>query len=372
VGLEDRSDNDVDQLPVNVVLLLQDLDLGGTQRYALSLLRHLDRSRFSPQLWVLRGGTGPAFQTRACNARIVQLSNARRVGPFAVLRLASRLVRHRPDILYTLTVVPNIWGRMLGGAAGVPVVVSGYRSLLPRQKERWLWPLSRRIICNARILERIMVRRFRVDPTRIAVIPNAVDTGLFFPREEEKTAFPSFLYAGRMVREKDPLSLLRAFHIVSGRHPDARLTMIGDGPLRPKVQKAVRSLSLQSRVACLPGTGEILPRLRKAWIFTLPSRSEASPHVVMEAMAAGLPVVATRVGGVPELIEDGRTGLLLRPGRPTELASAMEELLIDGRKRREMGFNARREMLSRPTPEEMVRKTEAVFMEALDEVFRSS
>ncbi len=355
-----------------MVLLLQDLEFGGTQRYGLSLLKCLDRTRFSPEMWVLRGGTETAFRAGEGGSEIVWMSGARRVGPRSLARLAFRLVRQRPDILYTLTVVPNIWGRILGRAAGVPVIVSGYRSLLPRQKERWLWPLSRRIICNARVLKGIMVRRCRVDPNRVVVIPNAVDTGLFFPREDEKTAFPSFLYVGRLVGEKDPLTLLRAFHIVASRHPDARLTMIGDGPMRPKVEKAVRSLSLQSRVACLPGTGEILPRLRKAWIFTLPSRSEASPHVVMEAMAAGLPVVATRVGGVPELIENGRTGLLVRPGRPAELATAMEKLLIDGRKRREMGFNARREMLSRPTPEETVRKTEAVFMEALDEVFRSS
>ncbi len=369
---ENGADKRVDRLPVKLVLLLQDLEFGGTQRYGFSLLRHLDRSRFSPRLWVLRGGGEPVPRDHLCGFPVVRMSHARRVGPRAVLRVASHLVRCRPDILYTLTVVPNIWGRILGRAAGVPVIVSGYRSLLPRQKERWLWPLSRRIICNARVLEGIMVRRFRVDPNRVVVIPNAVDTARFSPGQEERTPFPSVLYVGRLVDEKDPLTLLRAFRIVSGRHPDARLTLVGNGRLRPKVEKAIRSFSLQSRVACLRGTGDILPHLRKAWIFALPSRREASPHVVMEAMAAGLPVVATRVGGVPELVEDGRTGFLVRPGRPAELASAMEEILIDGRKRREMGFNARREMLSRPTPEEMVRKTEAVFMEALDEVFRSS
>ena len=353
--------------PHKLVILLQDLEFGGTQRYALNLLRYLDRNLFSPELWVLRRGADMASSAIDAGIKVVWLSRLPWVTPLALINLLVRLIVCRPRILYTLTVVPNIWGRLFGRAAGVPAIVSGYRGLFPRQHERWLWPLSRRIICNAEALKDIMCRRLAVDSDRISVIPNGVDTEFFSPKERREANVPTVVFIGRFVEEKAPLDLLKAFEEMIKKLPAARLEMVGKGPLYNKLKEYVRSKSLESRVRLIPATGEIMPFLNRAWIFAIASVKEASPNVIIEAMSVGLPVVATRVGGIPELVIDGETGILVEPGKPRDIGSALLGLLTDRPRRQAMGLRARQRVLDMYTLGNMVRHTEKMLIEAMDD-----
>lgn len=350
--------------PITIAVLLQDLEFGGTQQYAIRLLRHLDRAKFLPELWVLRGGDDMAALAAEAGVNVVRFSSARSVTPLALARLARRLFRSRPHVLYTLTVVPNIWGRLLGALAGVPAIVSGYRSLFPKQWERLLWRLSDRIICNAEALKEIMIRHFAVAPERIAVIPNAVDTDRFRPEPASKAPQPTVVFVGRLVAEKDPMNLLEAFRLAAARLPQAQFEIIGGGPFQSQMAARIQTQSLESRIQLLPATADIRPALRKAWLFTIASSSEASPNVVIEAMAAALPVVATRVGGIPELVEDGITGLLVEPGNPARLAEAIVALLTDEERRRSMGETGRERVLARHSIQTMISQTEQVLLEA--------
>jgi len=349
---------------IELILLLQDLEFGGTQRYAVQLLRHLDRQRFHPRLWVLRGGADMAPLVREAGVEPVWLSRSHRVLPGALFHLYRRLREAPPAILYTLTIVPNIWGRILGRLAGTPAVISGYRSLYPGQYDRWLWPLSRRIICNARALEEIMVRQHRVPARRIAVIPNAVDARAFFPCPALRAAEPTILFIGRLVKDKDPMTLLAGLKQVAARAPRARFFMVGRGPFAPKVAAYLKDHHLEARTTLIPGASDIRPYLHQAWVLVLPSIREASPHVIIEAMAAGLPVVATRVGGIPELVVEGPagTGLLVPPRDPQALAAALVRVLEDEVLRRDMGERARERAAAYHAPQEMVRRTEAVLL----------
>jgi glycosyltransferase involved in cell wall biosynthesis len=295
---------------------------------------------------------------------VVRFSNARSVTPLALARLARRLFRARPHILYTLTVVPNIWGRLFGALARVPAIVSGYRSLFPKQWERLLWRLSDKIICNAEAMKEIMVRQFAVAPEHIAVIPNAVDTDYFRPEPAAKAPQPTVVFVGRLVAEKDPMNLLEAFRLAAARFPQARFEIIDGGPFQPQMEARIRKCSLESKIQLLPAIADIRPALRKAWLFTITSSSEASPNVVIEAMAAALPVVATRVGGIPELVEDGITGLLVEPGNPARLAEAIVALLTDEARRRSMGETGRERVLARHSIQTMISQTEQVLLEA--------
>ena len=298
--------------PIKLAVLLQDLEFGGSQRYAIELLTRLDRGLFSPSLWVLRGGRDMDDQARAAKVPLVRLSNTSFVGPHSLAGLMSRLLSDAPEILYTLTVVPNIWGRILGRLTRTPVIVSGYRSLYPRQKEKYLWPLSDRIICNAEALKRIMIDRYSVDPDRIAVIPNGVDAAALYPEPDKKAEKPVVLFMGRLVEEKDPMCLVKAFALAAEKHPEAVFEIVGNGRLKKEVTAFIEKNSLESRIRLLAGTPDVRPLLKRAWVFTLASVSEASPNVILEAMAAGLPVAATRVGGIPELVSDGLTGFFDR------------------------------------------------------------
>jgi len=352
--------------PIRIAVVLQDLEFGGSQRYAIHLVGNLDRKLFSPELWVLRRGEDMLPLARNTGAPVVQISNDSWVSPRSLFLLARRLVQHRPQVLYTLTVVPNIWARALGRLMQVPVVISGYRSLLPNQHERWLWRLSDRIIVNAHALKDIMISRFMVGPNRIAVVPNGVDPDHFCPDLATEAAEPTVLSLGRFVEDKDPLNLVSAFCIAAGRVPEARFKVMGNGPLKDDAERLIRACSMESRISLLPGVSDVRPHLRRAAIFALASIREASPNVILEAMACGRPVVATRVGGIPELVLDGETGLLVDPGNPEAFAEALVDLLTDESKRRRMGRKARERILEEFTLEKMVRRTEQVILDAVD------
>ncbi len=195
----------VSQGPIRMAVLLQDLEFGGTQRYAIHLLKHLNREIFSPELWVFRGGTDMFPAAEEAGIEIKYLSHDTWVSPASLMALARRLLSDRPEILYTLTVVPNIWGRVFAKIARVPVVVSGYRNLMPKQHERCLWRLSDRIICNAEILKHVMIGKFFVDPRRITVIPNAVDTDFFKPDQNCPPKPPTVLFYGQTCARKRPI-----------------------------------------------------------------------------------------------------------------------------------------------------------------------
>lgn len=354
--------------PFRLVILLQDLEFGGTQRYAINLLKHLDRRLFSPELWILRGGIDMLPLARETGVRIAWLSGSKWISPWALIHLFLRLVWSRPQILYTLTVVPNIWGRLFGRIVGIPAIVSGWRNRVANQYESILWPLSNRIICNSRALKEFIIRKYSIDPKRIDVVPNGIDVGYFFPDHTQRKKEPTVLYAGRLVEQKDPLNLLEAFRLTLKRVPSARLKIVGDGHLKNAIEQFIRSHSLGSSVSLLAGISDIRPMLRQAWVFALPSAYEGSPNVIIEAMATGLPVVATRVDGVPELVEEGKTGILVKAGDPQRLADALISLLTNETLRRSMGFKARERVLAHHVMDNMIQKTEQVLLDTIQDI----
>ncbi len=304
-------------------------------------------------MWILRGGDDLTAAVRSAGVDIVRFSDRNKVGPLAVMRLAARLWRDRPGLLYTLTVIPNIWGRLFAGVMRIPLV-SGYRSFAPRQHERLLHRFSARIITNAAVLKARMTQRLRVEPDRVAVIANGVDGDYFSPDEAAKSVEPHVVCVARPVGEKDIPTLLEAFRLTRAQVPDARLDIIGNGR---------GSVADEPNVRYLPGTEDIRAHLRRAWVFALASRSEASPNVILEAMACALPVVATNVGGIPELVDDKKTGLLVPPRDPAALSAALTALLRDRALQKSIGKAGRQRVLSEFGVARMVRQTETVLRE---------
>ncbi len=352
--------------PIRLAVLLQDLEFGGTQRYAVHLLRHLNREVFAPELWLLRGGTDMLAMAQETGVNIVWLSMSRRVGPLSLFNLMWRILHSKPQILYTLTVVPNVWGRLLGRLGRVPVIVSGFRNVVREPLESWLWRLSTRIICNAEAGREFLMREFGANPERIAVVPNAVDTDYFSPNEELRAAQPTVLTIGRLVEQKNHINLLESFRLVLAEIPNARLIIMGNGHLRARLEKLIAFRSLGPNVQLLPASGEIREHLRRSWVFALSSNYEGSPNVVLEAMSCGLPIVSTSVGGVPELVRHRESGILVEPNNPSQLAEALVSVLKDEQTRRAMGIRSRETILKDKTVEKMAGATEKVLLEAVD------
>jgi glycosyltransferase involved in cell wall biosynthesis len=168
-----------------------------------------------------------------------------------------------------------------------------------------------------------------------------IHNGVELPRataEESRSGPCRLLTVGRLQAPKDPLTLVRALAELA-RPGEA--VIAGDGPDRPAVESEVRRLGLESVVRLAGERNDVEELLAAADLFVLSSRSEGLPLSILEAMAAGLPVVASSVGGVPELVVEGETGLLVPPGDPHALAAAIERLLDDSALRRRLGAAGR-------------------------------
>jgi glycosyltransferase involved in cell wall biosynthesis len=353
--------------PARVVLLLQDLCFGGTQRQALELAARLDRARFAPEFWLLSGGRDFAPHAAAAGIPLTWLSEAPKVTGASLAALYKRLGTDRPDLLVPLTAVPNIWGRVFGRLRGLRAVIATCRGggAIKRQHERFLKNLAAHHIVNAAPLGEALRRMGRPE-AKITCIANGVDTEHFAPPPEElRPVREVVLCPARYCEDKDHETLLKAFEHTIALRPRAELWLVGDGPLRTRVRTLAARSPVRGAIRTYPAAPDPRPFFQQASVVVLSSLREGLPNVILEAMSMGIPVAATAVGGIPDVVEPERTGLLCPPRNPRALGENIARLLADEDLRRTFGENARARVLERFSMESMVRRHEAVFEQVL-------
>lgn len=386
--------------PARVVLLLQDLLFGGTQRQALELARGLDPARFAVELWMLAPGADFAPKAEACGIPLVWLSQRPTVGPDALRGLWRRLGQTPPDILAPLTAVPNIWGRIFGRLKGVPMVLGTCRGggAIRRQHERLLRRLAHHHICNSPPLRDALVDGLGHPAGRVTVIANGVDTDHFAPPPEDiRPVRDVILCVARMSEDKDHETLLQAFEMAAREHERAELWLVGDGPLAAGVARLIARHPFKGRIRAYPGGADPRPFYQQAKVAVLSSRREGLPNVILEAMSMGVAVAATAVGAIPGVVsggvvsgevvtgragpgpgtepgapdvpgvpgmpatDDGPCGLLAPPADPAALARAMLTLLRDDALRERLGRTGRARAVADYSLGAMVAAHEALF-----------
>jgi glycosyltransferase involved in cell wall biosynthesis len=350
--------------PVPVVFLLEDLDFGGTQTQMLELAARLDRERFAPSLVMLRRGRMD-LRERALERGLacLALDESAAFRPARSLPALWRfLARRRPPLLHLATALPNIWGRIFGRTLRLPGIIANCRggNALRRQHEKLLWPLAAIHICNSPPLREQLRRCTRLPEERIVYIPNGVDTDFFRPPDEAPDE-AALICIARMVPDKNYPLLLQAFARVLRAAPEVVLHLVGEGGEKARIKALADAPELRGRVRLHPGSADVRPLLRQARIFTLASDHESTPNVLLEAMACGLPVAATRAGGVPELVLHERTGLLTAIGDSEGLAASILRLLRDPGMRQAFGRAGRDRALARYSLRAMVQAHERVY-----------
>ena len=318
--------------PRSVLLMTRSLGLGGSERQLTEIAKSLDRGAFQPHVACFHAEGFRAEELRAAGVPLVRLPVKSFFGP-SVLTGAAALGRylreHNIELVHTFDVPMNLFGVPAARLFRVPRVLSSqraHRALTPGFRHHLLRitdHLADAIVVNSEAVRRDLIEADRVPAQRIHLCYNGLDTSQFQP-PPGRPATPVVIGVICALRpEKGLETLLEAFAQTSG----AGLRIVGDGHSFPTLQTLALKLKLGDRCEFEPGTKHVAERLGSIHIFVLPSLSEAFSNSLMEAMACECCVVASRVGGNPELITDGETGLLFPARDSAALARSLQQLI---------------------------------------------
>jgi glycosyltransferase involved in cell wall biosynthesis len=288
--------------------------------------------------------------------------------------------RFRPDVVHTHLTKSDAVGLAAAVLAGAPARISTVHSADPRlERLPWRTAFAAILRCAHRVVAvspavREHLRRFvGLGEPRVTVIPNSVDVGRFDSsfvamRQEPPPERPRVVgIIGRLVPEKGHDDLLRAFSRIRARRGGVELEIVGEGPLRDRLERQAEELGLAAHVRFTGFVDDIAGVLRRIDVLAMPSRFEGLPLALLEGMAAALPIVAARVGGIPDAVTDGEHGLLVPAGDVPALAAAIGDLLDDRPKAILLGRTARtraeREFDRRVAHEKVVQLYQAVLSE---------
>jgi glycosyltransferase involved in cell wall biosynthesis len=334
----------------SILILITLAETGGAQTYVASLLPAL-APRFD--VVVAAHGDGPLVAAaRDAGVTFVPLRHVRRpLNPardlLGLFELVALIRRRRPDIVHVNSSKAGVLGRVAALLTRVPITVftvhgwafkayTGVASALYRLSDRLMAAATTVTVCVTETERAAGLAARTCRAGRTVVIANAVDV-----RAAERARGdgdpPRVVTVGRLAFPKDPLTLARALARVRAGGHRFRASFVGDGPEARDVAAEIRALALESEVELCGARPDVGAVLARSDVFVLASRSEGGPISILEAMAAGLPVVASDVGGVREQVADGLTGMLVPPGDPDALAAALERLLADPELRRRLG-----------------------------------
>ncbi len=368
--------------PVPVLLLIHSLGHGGSERQLAGLAQGIDRSEFSPHVASVLGGFR-ADEMRAAGIPVIQLNLRGTLAPnvLSVARGLRHYIRENGiRLLHAFDYGPSLFAIATARSCGI-VALSSQRyymdSVPPKYRVMALashW-LAHGVVVNSAALKTYLHKRLRYPNRRIETCPNGLDTAIFRDGPRERIDIVNDVVAGAglvigtvcvLRREKNLGQLIEAFAKIRVHHTGLKLLIVGSGPEEQNLKDKARNSGLQEKdCVFLPTTVNVPRVLRSIDIFVHPSLSEGMPNAVMEAMACGCAVVATRVGGGPELIEHGVHGLLVDPGNGDQLSAAIETLTQSPDTRRAMGQAGAARIRSEFSIEASCRTIERIYRQAL-------
>ncbi|GBE15300.1 putative teichuronic acid biosynthesis glycosyltransferase TuaC [bacterium BMS3Abin14] len=339
---------------IGVLHIISGLTVGGAERMLVWMARYHDRSRFRVGVVSLMSGGGFAHAIRCEDVPVFELGQRRgRLSVSGLRSLFSIAKEFDPEVLQGHMFHSNILARLMGvrliGLSGRELHVLNtihheHESIFRRLACSVTGPMAAAEIVFSLPSDNLVAPEFFWRPTR-EVFPYGVEINEELKRDRRVLRaaldIPDdavvWVSVGRLIPEKGFPVLIEAFGLMKTRGERPFLLIVGDGPERERISSAISRTGLSGSVSLLGIREDVEDIYRASDFFVLSSLSERSPLAVLEAMAAGLPVVATRVGNVPGMVEEGRTGFIVPPSDPSALAGAMERVMKMGEEAREWG-----------------------------------
>ena len=338
-----------------VVYLAHAFHVGGAEEMVLNLVRHLPE-RFEPAVVCINqaGSIGEEIRGTGVPFRVLGLTPGL-LRPFDVMRLRDFLYECEPDIVHTFLLTASLYGRFAAMLARVPIVVGTevniyeHKRPLHAMTERWLMRWTDTVVASAGAVRDFYVDQVKADRSKVEVIYNAVDWAQLqttMTRDETRAAVgipadaPVAGIIARLTEQKAHRVLFDALAQTPALSP-VHLMVVGDGELPDELEQQIASLGLSSRVHFVGARRDLGNVLAAIDVFVMPSLWEGLPLSLVLAMGAGLPVIATAVAGIPEVVQDGVSGLLVTPGDVTGLGAAMARVFANDTERVLLGQAAR-------------------------------
>jgi glycosyltransferase involved in cell wall biosynthesis len=360
---------------MNIAHVLSSFGIGGQERMAAELARTQRAAGHSVVAISLSSDRDePNRQSfRSAGVRTVSARKGRGVDLSLPLRLAIRLKLERIDVVHTHNPHALVYGAPAGKLARAAVVHTKHGINPDRPRRLWLRRAAGQLVDAYVVVSPALLDVVRAngdcDLARLSVVPNGIDVSTFTPSAEARSVarlqlrIPESVWVvgtvGRLAPEKDQALLLRAMLPLLG--PQRQLVIVGDGPEREALAALIRSSGRVQYVHMI-GTRHDVSRLLPAFdVFALPSRTEGLPLVLLEAMSTELVVVASAVGGIPDLVEHGVTGYLMDAGDCASLTAQLALLWDDPRRAEQVGRAARQRVLDRHSLARMAAGYEALY-----------
>jgi L-malate glycosyltransferase len=359
---------------IKLFMMLNTFETGGSERQFVAITNALCAERFDVRLGCvarrgpLQKNVGDVAEFPLGASLLSFRAQRSRLALGRYLRCERIQIAHSFDFYTNLLLLPT------ARLAGVPVVIGSQRQLgdlltpLKFRSQRIAFRFCDAVVCNSRAAAKRLLDQ-GLPERKIAIIPNGLDVETFASATPALPTAPGTVRVGMIARmnerAKNHAVLLRAAARLVPKFSKLQFVLVGDGPLRAELEALASQLGIANRVSFLGDRQDVPAILASVDVAVLPSSSESLSNSILEAMAAGLPVVATRVGGNPELVSEGGTGYLVSPNDDASLADALERLLAQPELRSSFGARARRIALERFSAGGIVRQYEQLYSDLL-------
>ncbi|HEV8385528.1 MAG TPA: glycosyltransferase [Candidatus Acidoferrales bacterium] len=376
-----------------IMLFTDSFSHGGTERQFVQVLRLIDREKYEVLAGCLKRRGQFLSEAEALGIPIYEfpITSLRKWSTISWLdKLTKLLEDEKVDLVHAFDFYTDIFAVTAAFLADVPVVIASRRELAGDRSRFEQWgirfacQLASAVVANSHAAGSRLTGLFTENSRKVRVVPNVIDLGAFRMEHAPENVRRQLGFAPgtplvgalAMLRvEKDLPTFLRAAALLRSSAPEVRFVIIGEGAERQRIESLARELQISASLLLLGDRHDVPDLLAALDVFVLSSVTESFPNAILEAMVMGRPVVATRVGGVPELVEDEKTGFLVPPGDASAMAKRIQQLLHDSALRRSMGDAGRLRAQRDFSPQRVQESLESLYDELLRKhhpLFRSA